>query len=365
MAAAPLAKPPDPLNLNDTTHRGDNWKQFKRDWTYYETASKINKEEGPVRVAHLLNVIGKEGQEMFETFSLSDTDCADIAKVLEEFEARCTSVTHVIYERYIFNKRVQEPGESLDHYLTDIIKQASRCQYGRLQDELVRDRLVSGIQNDRTREKLLNKKDLTLTKAIQLLKSSEATQLQAQDMAPQATSTVQVIATRAQRQQSERRQSQRTGSSSRSQRPCRYCGRKHDFRKAACPAVDKQCYICNKKGHFAKQCQSAKAHHIEDSCSEEEEVFFIHVVKSPASQPALVTCTINERHKVTFEIDTGASCNVLPLADYIKATGDKWGALLNPTKTRLMMHNNTSATPVGKVMLHVERSGNTHLLCFL
>ena len=35
--------------INSTSRdRGDNWKQFKRDWTYYETASKINKEEGPV-----------------------------------------------------------------------------------------------------------------------------------------------------------------------------------------------------------------------------------------------------------------------------------------------------------------------------
>ena len=149
MAVVPLAKPPEPLNLVDPTHRGENWRQFKRDWKYYETASKINKEEGPVRVAHLLNVIGKEGQEMFETFSLSEEHRGDIGRVLEEFEARCTPVTHVIYERYLFNKRVQEPGESVDHYLTDIIKQAGRCQYGRLQDELVRDRLVSGIQNDR------------------------------------------------------------------------------------------------------------------------------------------------------------------------------------------------------------------------
>jgi len=81
---------------------------IKCDWTYYETASKINKEEGPIRVAHLLNVIGKEGQEMFETFDLPDDD---ITKVLQEFETRCSPVTHVIYERYIFNKRTQEPGE--------------------------------------------------------------------------------------------------------------------------------------------------------------------------------------------------------------------------------------------------------------
>ena len=33
---------------------------------YYETAAKINKEEGAVRVAHLLNIIGKEGQDMLK-----------------------------------------------------------------------------------------------------------------------------------------------------------------------------------------------------------------------------------------------------------------------------------------------------------
>ena len=180
--------------MEDTTHRGEHWKQFKWDWTYYETASKINKEEGAVRVVHLLNVIGKDGQEMFdETFSLSDTDSADITKVLREFEARCTPVTNVIYERYIFNKRIQESGETLDHYLTAIIKQAGWCNYGGLKDELVRDRLVSGIQNDRIREKLLSKTDLNLSKTIQLLKSSEATQLQAQDMAKTEPSTVQAI----------------------------------------------------------------------------------------------------------------------------------------------------------------------------
>ena len=58
MASTPLAKPPKPLNLKDTTHQGEKWKQFRWDWAYYEMVSKIN-EEGPIQVAHLLNVIGK------------------------------------------------------------------------------------------------------------------------------------------------------------------------------------------------------------------------------------------------------------------------------------------------------------------
>ena len=57
--------------------------------------------------------------------------------------------------------------------------------------------------------------------------------------------------------------------------------------------------------------------------SEDEEVFFVNMVRSSANQPAVVICTVNEHHKVVFEIDTGASCNIPPLADYIKATGDK------------------------------------------
>jgi len=37
MAAMTLAKPPEPLSLEDTTHRREKQKQFKCDWTYYET----------------------------------------------------------------------------------------------------------------------------------------------------------------------------------------------------------------------------------------------------------------------------------------------------------------------------------------
>ena len=123
--------------------------------------------------------------------------------------------------------------------------------------------------------------------------------------------------------------------------------------------MDKKCYICSKKGHFVPQCKPAKVHHIDDEYSNEE-LFFIHAVNSLSDKPALATCTVNERHKVTFEIDTGASCNILPFAEYVKATGDKRGTQMSPSKTWLTMHNNSSAIPLGKVMLHVEQ-GAIHI----
>ena len=93
-------------------------------------------------------------------------------------------------------------------------------------------------------------------------------------------------------------------------------------------------------------------------------MFFVNAIKISASQPALVTYVVNGRQKVIFEIDTGASCKILPFTDYVKVTGDKQGKHIKPTRTHLKMHNHTSAVPVGKMMLSVERAGKKHYLRF-
>ena len=187
MAVSTLAKPPEPLHLEDRTHRGENWKQFKRNWTYYKIAAKIDKEEGAIRVAHLLNVVGKDGQELYETFTLAEDDKKDITKVLEAFKARCVPVANVIYERYMFNKHTQQVGESVDHFITDVLKLAENCLYGELKDDLIRDKLVSGITDDRVREKLLGIKGLNLVTAIETLRTNQAIKYRMRDMAGMTT----------------------------------------------------------------------------------------------------------------------------------------------------------------------------------
>ena len=91
------------------------------------------------------------------------------------------------------NKRAQEAGKSLDHYITEVMKQAELCKYGNLKDELIRDRLVSGIKDDRIREKLLSKKDLTLQKAIEILRTSQVAQFQGRDMAAEQDVIIKAI----------------------------------------------------------------------------------------------------------------------------------------------------------------------------
>ena len=299
---------------------------------------KIDKEEGIVRVAHLINVIGKEAQGLYEMFDLSEENQKDIAKVLEAFEARCVLVTNVIYERYMFNKRAQDAGESIDHFITDIIKLAEHCQYGELKDDLIRDKLVSGIQDDKVREKLLGVKDLNLEKTIETLRISQATKDMASHISdePSATNTVNAVGQKVLKNKETRelaKDREHRGHTQKNVRNftpslkvCKYCGKKHEFKRGMCPAAEKKCKKCGKKGHFAKVFQSTKTVHAVEEELSEEETYAISTVKKSASTQALVTFQVNNQHNVTFEIDTGASCNILPFTEYVKGTGDQSGS---------------------------------------
>ena len=66
------------------------------------------------------------------------------------------------YERYKFNTRVQESGESIDTYLSSLGTLAKMCNYEALEDSFIRDRVVIGIRDESTRKKLLQQSKLTL-----------------------------------------------------------------------------------------------------------------------------------------------------------------------------------------------------------
>ena len=91
-------------------------------------------------------------------------------------------------------------------------------------------------------------------------------------------------------------------------------------------------------------------------------MFFISSVKMTSSHPVVATCIVNQKHQVVFELDTGASCNILPFVDYVKATR---GKNIQETKVHLMMHNNSSESLIGKVMLLVRHSDHSHQPCVL
>ena len=78
------------------------------------------------------------------------------AIVLMKFQQYCQPCKNVPFERYRFNGRTQEPGEAHDQYRTALRKLAEGCEFQTITPgEILRDRLIFGIKDDKERERLL------------------------------------------------------------------------------------------------------------------------------------------------------------------------------------------------------------------
>ena len=62
----------------------------------------------------------------------------------------------------MFNSCTQEQGEKFDAYLIKLRHLIKTCEYGALEDELLRDRIVTGTSNNNVWARLLSESGLTL-----------------------------------------------------------------------------------------------------------------------------------------------------------------------------------------------------------
>ena len=115
-----FALPPPPLLDIHDSNAAEKWKEFEQTWKNYAIAMKLHQEPEAIQVATLLFVVGAEVRKVFAMFTdwASDTDQNKIQPVLQKFAAYCQPLKNVPFERYKFYSRMQESGESYDHYQT-------------------------------------------------------------------------------------------------------------------------------------------------------------------------------------------------------------------------------------------------------
>ena len=208
-----------------------------------------------VQVATLLTVIGEEAREVFSTFSdwAAEGDDAKIAPVIDKFEQYCLPRKNIPFERYCFYRRTQEPGETYDQYRTALMKIAENCDFDTITPrEILRDRLVFGIRDAKTRERLLREAGLTLQRTDKICHAAESMLVQMKVVGESSTgASVSAI-------HSDKDKTKHPESHDMSQgRECWNCGRRHDLQKRElCPAYGKTCNKCHKINHFAVKCRS-------------------------------------------------------------------------------------------------------------
>ena len=226
---------------------------------------------------------------------------------------------NIPFERFKFNKRQQQQGESIDGYITELRQLAKTCEFNtQTPDEVLRDRLIFGILDNKVRERLLRCESLDLRRTIEICRAAESSQAQMRELDTTSVQSVHAV---------ENKNYQTSDS-----RPdrykkaiiineCRYCGRSHERNKLKCPAWGKVCSKCQVPNHFASKCRkSSKINAVDDPSAEDNSLVF--AVSNNSSNDHFVTLELKNGHCLKFQIDTGAQCNVIPVHLYKAVTKD-------------------------------------------
>ena len=136
-------------------------------------ASELDKKDEGKLVNTLIYTMGDEADDILLSFNLSPEDLQRYDVVKNRFENHFIAKRNVIYERAKFNVRIQNDGEPVEAFITDLHCLAEHCEFGTLKDQLIRDRIVVGLRNKQLSEKLQLDPDLTLEKAMAKAKQSK------------------------------------------------------------------------------------------------------------------------------------------------------------------------------------------------
>ena len=229
----------------------------------YFTACEYGKKSKEVQVAVLLNVAGPEAQDVHEHFQFdaetAAADKKDYAKLLDMFGEYCNPRKNVVYERFRFWSRDQNRDEHVDNWVKDLRTIAVDCEFEEQEDLMIRDKLVFGICDTRVKERMLRESDLTLQKALDIVRAAESTKAQMKEMSREATSIDQIQASGSRRSNNQEY---------REKRSCFKCGEVGHLSPSCPNLVDAKrnrkgrdegedrpkCYNCGGVGHFSRNC---------------------------------------------------------------------------------------------------------------
>ncbi len=376
-AAVNLPLPPDipapgrrlnvplPPKLEVRGDIGGNWRKFKRTWDNYEIVTRLNEENQRYRTATLLTCIGPEALDLYDGLEFAnENERHNIDAVLRKFHEFCLGEVNETYQSYLFHKRQQEPGESVDIYVAHLRKLIKTCNYGQLVDRLLKDQIVVGVKDEALRTKLLEIRDLTLRMCIDTCRAYEASQYHTKAMHT-TTAHEDIHAVRRnkwqKRNQADKKPEKKGQQQKRSEKECSYCGK--NCQPKACPAYGKLCNNCKKKNHFARVCKQKKqgSVHAMNDCElqEEEDDYVLAVENEDKYQRTICANMIVGGKHVNFQLDSGATTNVMSCDQYVRVTRDTVLNKLERTDRKLVMYNKTEIEPKGQRILEVRNPKNS------
>lgn len=166
MATASLGK------IDEFDRHREDWQQYVERLEFYFIANGITTEEK--KRAVFLSVIGSPTYRILRNLLTpdkpGDKTYEELTTVLQQHYSPAPSE---IVERFKFYSRSRRAGESVANFIAQLRSLAQHCNYGASLDNMLRDRLVCGINDDSIQKRLLAEPNLTYKRAVELARGLE------------------------------------------------------------------------------------------------------------------------------------------------------------------------------------------------
>lgn len=151
--------------------------------------------------------------------------------------------------RYEFSQLRQESGdgageaESMSGFINRARAMVKECNYGDLEDEMLRDKIITGIRDLSLKKKMIETENLTSVRVIEMCQAEEATrfEMERNRLLGAEQHSVNKIA-------GDRHQNKR----------CSFCGKAYHTNLLDCPARGATCNYCQLKNHYETVCKKRK-----------------------------------------------------------------------------------------------------------
>lgn len=292
----------------------ETWPQWRKRFERFMTVSGQNQKSEEEKINILVYIMGEEAEEILLQFANQPTT---FVEAIRYFENHFIPRRNVIFERFKFNSRTQKPGESMEAFITSLHSLAEYCEYGTLKEELIRDRIVVGMLDKRTSERLQLQAQLTLGECIIADKQAESQASQSRELhgEPKCRQVASLSSN------TENRNQQRGKPKSQPRQPtgkhCYFCGLGSHSRDQ-CPAAKSTCKKCRKIGHWASVCRSSKVRAVQvsqatEATDSEQEFVGSITINHINTQEWTASVFVSKLNKVVdFLIDTGSDITCLP-----------------------------------------------------
>ncbi|XP_067104154.1 uncharacterized protein [Osmerus mordax] len=159
-------------SLSTFDHQTQSWEEYCEVLGHFFEANGIE-DDGKKR-AILLSSVGSQTYSLMRNLlSPVRPGVKQFAEIVDLLKAHFKPKPSEIVQRFKFNSRNRSGDESVSDYVAALRRLAQDCNYGDNLKEMLRDRLVCGINNDRIQLKLLSETGLTFERALVLAQAME------------------------------------------------------------------------------------------------------------------------------------------------------------------------------------------------